>query len=330
MAVSALAAIIVLSVLAGGTAYAAQGSLPGDLLYPVKTGGEDARLLLTVDSAARVELNLEFARARLQEISRLVNTNQEKTQLAVNGYMGNLASVGQHISSITNPSDRSAMLGLTLVDLRDQVAFCDNVMDANPEYPEPIREAVVVSINQQAELLMLLAQDNILQAAQINLDAMQDRLQRALSRANSQQYQAVQEALLQYQQFSQLGMQIQQRAQSAGNHSIEIENLNSQSLSGWLAILNRISQQAPPEYQGNIEASRQLTLQYKTQAQQKQSNQDDIDSQLEISPPQDESSNPAGGQNDQPSSSPQDKGTGSTGETYSACRSAGETNRKFR
>ena len=53
VAVSVVVIIIVISMLAGGTAYAAQGSLPGDLLYPVKTGTEDARLLIAGDSCCQ-------------------------------------------------------------------------------------------------------------------------------------------------------------------------------------------------------------------------------------------------------------------------------------
>lgn len=56
---------------AGVTAVAAQGSLPGDGLYPVKLLVEDARLALTADSQAQIDLHLELAQTRMQEMLQL-------------------------------------------------------------------------------------------------------------------------------------------------------------------------------------------------------------------------------------------------------------------
>jgi len=57
---------------AGATAYAAQNALPGDVLFPVKTGLEETRIRLSADAATQAELHLALAEKRLDEISRLV------------------------------------------------------------------------------------------------------------------------------------------------------------------------------------------------------------------------------------------------------------------
>ncbi|MFU8796217.1 MAG: DUF5667 domain-containing protein [Dehalococcoidia bacterium] len=66
------AAIIVAIVLVlsgiGGATYAAQGSLPGDTLYPVKVATEQLALRLPGDDVSRAERGQSFADRRVEEI----------------------------------------------------------------------------------------------------------------------------------------------------------------------------------------------------------------------------------------------------------------------
>jgi hypothetical protein len=62
---------------AGATAYAAGESLPDETLYPVKTALEDARLALTSDPGAEIELLLELSNERAEEIRALVSAGRE-------------------------------------------------------------------------------------------------------------------------------------------------------------------------------------------------------------------------------------------------------------
>jgi hypothetical protein len=52
-----------------GAAYAAQDSLPGDLLYPLKTGLETAQVALTLSESGKALEHLEQAAERLQELT---------------------------------------------------------------------------------------------------------------------------------------------------------------------------------------------------------------------------------------------------------------------
>ncbi len=67
-----LAAILAIVLFAlssiGGTVYAAQGSLPDDLLYPLKTLTEDIQIWLESDPEQRLDLYASFANRRLEEI----------------------------------------------------------------------------------------------------------------------------------------------------------------------------------------------------------------------------------------------------------------------
>jgi len=65
-----LAIVVALSGL-GGTAYAAQDSLPGDTLYSMKLGVEEATMMLGGDDTARAERALNFATKRVREMLTL-------------------------------------------------------------------------------------------------------------------------------------------------------------------------------------------------------------------------------------------------------------------
>ncbi len=68
-------------------AYAAEASLPGDLLYPVKRGLESARLALSTTEAADDALVVSFADRRLAEIEALTAQGRwSDVQSALAGY----------------------------------------------------------------------------------------------------------------------------------------------------------------------------------------------------------------------------------------------------
>jgi hypothetical protein len=70
----ALVVVILAFLVVGGSgvALASQEALPGDALYSIKIGLEQAELILTPDTAAKIQLHNQFAQARLLEIEELV------------------------------------------------------------------------------------------------------------------------------------------------------------------------------------------------------------------------------------------------------------------
>jgi AraC-like DNA-binding protein len=72
-----LAVIAGSAVLGGGAVWAAEGSLPGDLLYPVKLAAEDVRLALTSAPADQVDLALRFVERRAEEVRTLAEAGRQ-------------------------------------------------------------------------------------------------------------------------------------------------------------------------------------------------------------------------------------------------------------
>ena len=274
VAVSVLVVVILISMLAGGTAYAAQGSLPGDFLYPVKVRTEDARLLIAGDESSKAELSLKFAQIRLDEMNELISTGSGNVELAIDGYKRNLDSAVQHIGRIRNGSDQTNLLVQATEKMQYQLVFCDRMTDDNPAFTSLVNKTSKLAVNQQIQFLEILSQSDILNATRINFDAMKNRMQRARVKANDNQYQTMQETLLQYQHFNQLGERILHTAQASNNNYTEIERLSIQALSSYLDILDSIAQEVPQQYQESVETSRQMTRQFQAQARHNFQQQD--------------------------------------------------------
>jgi hypothetical protein len=84
-----LASVMLVLLLATGTtaAYAAEGSLPGDALYPVKRGIETARLALSLTSEGDADLQAAFADRRLAELEELTGMGRwEDAAIAMESY----------------------------------------------------------------------------------------------------------------------------------------------------------------------------------------------------------------------------------------------------
>ncbi|MCJ7658691.1 MAG: DUF5667 domain-containing protein [Anaerolineales bacterium] len=78
---------LVLAILLGGTSatvYAAQGSMPDQVLYSVKLLSEDLRLVLTSSPQAELELTLDLIDRRLAEIDFLVEAGDDVPDSVVN------------------------------------------------------------------------------------------------------------------------------------------------------------------------------------------------------------------------------------------------------
>ncbi len=72
-----VSAIVILSMVFGGgaTVYAAQDDLPTEALYPIKTLTEDIRLCLNSDPQAEIDLLMQLAQTRIEEMVALTAMN---------------------------------------------------------------------------------------------------------------------------------------------------------------------------------------------------------------------------------------------------------------
>ena len=214
-----IAVVLAVSALGGGTVYASQDSLPGDVLYPVKLGTEQARLVLATNDVDKAELYLTFAGSRVEEMAAMAERGRpEDVDIAVNGYDGAIAMA---IGKLEEASGK----GLDIADISELVASAtskhlsalDKVMDIVPEEVEgAIAQAKEVSINGLGNALLALAGENPVRAMEINLAAMEGRLNSARANAGENDNKGVEDDLDDFVALSGFGQEISSIAQELG------------------------------------------------------------------------------------------------------------------
>ncbi len=134
-----LVIVVGLSVL-GGTVYAAQDSLPGDTLYSVKLGVEEATMMLSGDDFARAERALNFATKRVREMLTLT----ERERLGDLGVSAdkyccamNMSLVRMEAALGNGGSDADDITQLMVEAMAQHVPVLDGVYNVTPDEAKP-------------------------------------------------------------------------------------------------------------------------------------------------------------------------------------------------
>lgn len=129
--VQALASVFGSLALLGGTAFAAQESLPGDALYPVKRAAEKVQLAVTLSETAKAELKLRQAEERLDELGQ-IKAKAEAIATAEGGTARAEASLDVSAESRTIIEIEQALDSATKVEVK--------VESNNPEAAKKVKE----------------------------------------------------------------------------------------------------------------------------------------------------------------------------------------------
>jgi hypothetical protein len=133
-----VAAIVLFVLLAAGgtTAYASQGSLPDDTLYPVKTGVENLQLALTLSPEAKASLHLRLAQRRISEVIAQSNLGRNISTSALEAVAIQIDAAIGEIDSVL-PEDTKTLLSQLSELTLDQQLTLGQVLEAAPEATQP-------------------------------------------------------------------------------------------------------------------------------------------------------------------------------------------------
>jgi hypothetical protein len=256
MASVILVIVLTLSAIGGGTAYAAQDSLPGDALYPVKLGTEQMRMMLPGDDVVKAERALSFAERRMGEIEALAEKGRpQDLDLAVEKY-------GYAMNMTQTRIERAGNRGLATGNITARVAeattrhllVLDEVWDmVPPEAKTAIAHARNVSETGHFHALAALAKNNTVRAAEMNLAAMEGRLNRI--RTKAEHMETVEYALQQFEAMAEFGEEISQIAQEVGLNITKVEELIAEATSTHLEVLAEVYDKVPEQAQPTIEGA---------------------------------------------------------------------------
>jgi hypothetical protein len=128
--------LIALSLLLGGTGaavYASQDSQPGDMLYTVKTTGEDVQFRLANHADTKVQLALKFAARRVSEALNMAENGQQIHGSLINRLEQNLNTALRAAAEMDEPE-----LGLERIkaEIHIQKRDCDRIQGNMPDAEE--------------------------------------------------------------------------------------------------------------------------------------------------------------------------------------------------
>jgi hypothetical protein len=265
-----LAIVLAVSGLGAGTAYASQASLPGDSLYRIKLATEQAGMMLVGDDVARAERALSFANKRVREMEALAEKGRpQDLDLAVEeyGYALNMT-----LAEIEQAGDR----GLATENITALVAeatvrhllMLDDVWDIVPdEAKTAIAQARNMSETGREHALVAVAKNDTVGATEMNIAAMEGRLNRV--RARVQNTQAVEIALQQFEAMSEFGEEISQIALEIGLNVTQVEELVAEATSRHLEVLAEAYDEVPEQAQSAVESvMSKLMIRYQRRVQE--------------------------------------------------------------
>jgi hypothetical protein len=148
-AVVALAAVLVVAVLGGGTIAASATSLPGDSLYAVKRMTEGFQLVLTLDHEAKAQLVQKLDERRRDEAKAIASIHRV-AEMSFRGYVSSIGLSGWTISGVpVTVSPETALEGevsfgsLVRVDVRSLSDGTLSAVRISAEPPEATPQPTV-------------------------------------------------------------------------------------------------------------------------------------------------------------------------------------------
>jgi len=141
-----LAIVLTLSAV-GGTAYAAQDSLPGDALYPAKLSAEGLSMMLQRDDVSRSERALNFADKRVREMVALTEEGRpEDLDLAVEKYCYTLNVTLARMEEALNKGGSVAgnIASLVANTMAQHLSTLDGLYAIVPDEAKPAIERAIV------------------------------------------------------------------------------------------------------------------------------------------------------------------------------------------
>jgi hypothetical protein len=258
-----IAMVLALSAIGGGTAYASQASLPGDTLYPVKLATEEFRMMLPGGDAAKTERALGFAERRVQEMLALAEGERSQhLDMAAAKYEDAIKNVIARLERVRDRASNGANITAIVGNATARhLGVLDRVYDLVPdEAKAAVARAREASLGGQQNVLAALSKANPLRASEMNLAAMNGRLDRIRTTAWRGDVEEAENALGQYEAMSFFGEEISRIARSEGIDVAELEEATAEAILRHLSILDQVEDQAPVQARPAIARARQVSM----------------------------------------------------------------------
>jgi hypothetical protein len=242
-----IAVVLALCAAGGGTLFAAQDSLPGDNLYQAKLGTEQVMMWLG-DDVAKAGRALSFAERRVEEMETLAEKGRSQDlDLAVEKYDYAVSMTVAVVERTLNGGPDAENVTARVAEvMAEHLAVFDALYDMVPdEAKAAIEHAMETSEMGREDALAALARYGTMQAAEMNLAAMEGRLNRI--RARVQDLEASQIALQQFHSMAGFVKEISQIGEETDLNVAEVAELVTEATSRHLEVLAELYEEVPDE-----------------------------------------------------------------------------------
>lgn len=144
MSLPALAGVVLafLVVAGGSVAYASQGSLPGDVLYPVKKSVESVQIVLTFTPEAKAGLHARLAQRRVDEVIAQTDLGEDVSAATLAAIAAQIDAAVKEIDRVL-PEDTRDLLGqLSALMLDKQLTLSQVLEESSEEGQEALAQAL--------------------------------------------------------------------------------------------------------------------------------------------------------------------------------------------
>jgi hypothetical protein len=136
-------AMLILVIAGGSTVHAAQSSLPGDTLYPVKTGVENLQLAITTSPAAKADLYLKFTQRRIDEVQQAVKLNRNVSAETLAKVQEQFDNTLEELGNSSNTkASNNTLSHLSVATLNQQVEL-EQTLAGAPLQSQPVIQQII-------------------------------------------------------------------------------------------------------------------------------------------------------------------------------------------
>ncbi|MBM3250828.1 MAG: hypothetical protein FJZ07_01125 [Candidatus Nealsonbacteria bacterium] len=239
------------------------GMLPDSPFYFLKRLSEGIGTLFTFGDLAKAERHTQLASKRLAEAKALVEKGREDIGEKV------LARYQEQLERALNKAQQAGVRGKSIVEVTEVVtettvkhlSVLEEVLDRVPEQTRgAIERAREVSMTGQKSALRALAWENPERATEINLKAVESKLNRAKAKAEQGEIEDMEEAIRGFENQNRFGEEISQIAQAVGKDITVLEQLVGRATSVHLEILSEVYEKVPEQAREAIEKAMEVSI----------------------------------------------------------------------
>jgi len=258
-----LSGVIIASLLFSGTAYAQEeelqlpnpGITPDSPFYFVDVLGKNIGLFFAFGPDAKAKKAIQYAEERLAEAQAMAAKNKSKeVERSANGYGKFVTMAGEKAQEARQRGAPDNISEIVASATSKHLSVLDRVYDMVPEQAQPaIAKAREASMSGMENALRALAREKSERATEINLAAIEGRLNRAKAKADENNIAEVENAINDTEEFFKLGQEISEIARGLGKDTTTVEELVAKATSIHLEVLAEVYEIVPEQTKPVIE-----------------------------------------------------------------------------